>query len=68
MARLIFSTPFAVFHRNPNLSDDRDLERLFFLSPDEDLERLRFFSLSGEEEGERVLFLGEEAFPDLELL
>lgn len=56
-----------VFHRNPNLSDERDLERLRFLPPDEDLERLRFCPLSGEEEGERDLFWGEEPFPDLEL-
>lgn len=56
-----------VFHRNPNLSDERDLERLRFLPPDEDLERLRFCLLSGEEDGERDLFWGEEPFPDLEL-
>lgn len=56
-----------VFHRNPNLSDECDLERLLFLPPDEDLERLRFCLLSGEEEGERDLFWGEEPFPDLEL-
>lgn len=56
-----------VFHRNPNLSDERDLERLRFLSPDEDLERLRFCPLSGEEEGEGDFFRGEEPFPDLEL-
>lgn len=56
-----------VFHRNPNLSDERDLERLRFLPPDDDLERLRFCLLSGEEEGERDLFRGEEPFPDLEL-
>ncbi|KAF0042066.1 hypothetical protein F2P81_005598 [Scophthalmus maximus] len=53
--------------RNPNLSDERDLERLRFLPPDEDLERLRFCPPSGEEEGERDLFWGEEPFPDLEL-
>lgn len=56
-----------VFHRNPNLSDERDLDRLLFLPPDEDLERLRFCLPSGEEEGERDLFWGEEPFPDLEL-
>lgn len=56
-----------VFHWNPNLSDDRDLERFRFLPADEDLERLRFCLLSSEEEGERDLFLGEEPFPDLEL-
>lgn len=56
-----------VFHRNPNLSDEWDLERLRFLPPDEDLERLRFCLPSGEEEGERDLFWGEEPFPDLEL-
>lgn len=56
-----------VFHRNPNLSDERDLDRLLFLPPDEDLERLRFCFPSGEEEGERDLFWGEEPFPDLEL-
>lgn len=56
-----------VFHRNPNLSDERDLDRLLFLPPDEDLERLRFCPPSGEEEGERDLFWGEEPFPDLEL-
>lgn len=56
-----------VFHRNPNLSDEWDLERLLFLPPDEDLERLRFWLLSGEEEGERDLFPGEEPLPDLEL-
>lgn len=50
-----------------HLSDECDLERLRFLSPDEDLERLRFCPLSGEEEGERDLFRGEEPFPDLEL-
>lgn len=56
-----------VFHRNPNLSDEWDLDRLLFLPPDEDLERLRFCLPSGEEEGERDLFWGEEPFPDLEL-
>ena len=64
---LIISSAIVVFHRNPNLSDERDLERLLFLPPDEDLERLRFCLLSGEEEGERDLFRGEEPFPDLEL-
>lgn len=64
---LIISSASVVFHRNPNLSDERDLERLRFLSPDEDLERLRFCPLSGEEEGERDLFRVEEPFPDLEL-
>lgn len=64
---LIIISAIVVFHRNPNLSDERDLERLRFLPPDEDLERLRFCLLSGEEEGERDLFRGEEPFPDLEL-
>lgn len=53
--------------QHPNLSDERDLERRLFLPSDEDLERLRFCLLSGEEEGERDLFCGEEPFPDLEL-
>lgn len=64
---LIIISAIVVFHRNPNLSDERDLERLLFLPPDEDLERLRFCVRSGEEEGERDLFWGEEPFPDLEL-
>lgn len=64
---LIIISAIVVFHRNPNLSDERDLERLRFLPPDEDLERLRFCLLSGEEEGERDLLRGEEPFPDLEL-
>lgn len=64
---LIIISAIVVFHRNPNLSDERDLERLRFLPPDDDLERLRFCLLSGEEEGERDLFRGEEPFPDLEL-
>lgn len=66
-SKLIIISAIVVFHRNPNLSDERDLERLRFLPPDEDLERLRFCLLSGEEEGERDLFRGEEPFPDLEL-
>lgn len=64
---LIIISAIVVFHRNPNLSDECDLERLRFLPPDEDLERLRFCLLSGEEDGERDLFWGEEPFPDLEL-
>lgn len=57
-----------VFHRNPNLSDDWDLERLFFLFPDDDLERLLFLPLSGEEEADRDLFLeDEDPLGDLEL-
>ena len=59
-----------VFHRNPNLSDDWDLERLFFLFSDEDPEWLLFRPLSGEEEAdrERDLFLDdEEPLRDLEL-
>lgn len=40
-----------LFYINPNLSGDRDLERLFLRSPEEeDLERLRFLPLSGEDE------------------
>lgn len=65
--RLAIISAIVVFHRNPNLSDERDLERFRFLSPDEDLERLRFCPLSGEEEGEGDFFRGEEPFPDLEL-
>lgn len=65
--RLTTISAIVVFHRNPNLSDERDRERLRFLPPDEDLERLCFVLLSGEEEGERDLFWGEEPFPDLEL-
>lgn len=56
----------------PRLSDDWDLERLFFLFPDEDLERLLFLPRSDEEEAERErerdLFLeDEDPFGDLEL-
>lgn len=64
---LIIISATVVFHRNPNLSDECDLERLRFLPPDEDLERLRFRVLSGEEDGVRDLLWGEEPFPDLEL-
>ncbi|KAJ0032520.1 hypothetical protein NQD34_002601 [Periophthalmus magnuspinnatus] len=55
-----------VFHINPNLSDEWDLERLRFLPPEEDRDRLRLSVLSGEEEGEREAFR-DEPFPDLEL-
>lgn len=64
---LITISAIVVFHRNPNLSDEWDRERLLFLPPDEDLERLRFCRPSGEEEADRDLFRGEEPFPDLEL-
>ncbi|TNN84061.1 hypothetical protein EYF80_005667 [Liparis tanakae] len=49
-----------------SLPSRNDLETLKS-NIDEDLERLRFCPFSGEEEGERDLFLGEEPFADLEL-